>query len=122
MNSHACGVRRALPFLGKPVDVAALVAMADAYQRMLVLLDRHVASIAKVQPCSASVREEGPPAALADGGDPVGDDLPPASGVEDPVRLAKRIKAQTLIARERREVVSDDGLSVTWGLNPRRTT
>ncbi len=57
MNRHACGVRRVLPFLGKPVDVADLVAMADAYRRMLVLLDRHAASIAEVLTNVAGLRE-----------------------------------------------------------------
>jgi hypothetical protein len=45
---HACGVRRVLPFLGKPVAAGLLVAIADAYQRMLVFLDRHARAIADV--------------------------------------------------------------------------
>ncbi len=45
---HACGVRRVLPYLGKPIQVADLVAMAGAYEVTLALLDRHAAAIAKV--------------------------------------------------------------------------
>lgn len=45
---HACGVRRVLPFLGKPVDATALLAMASAYHRTLTLLDRHARPIAEV--------------------------------------------------------------------------
>ncbi len=46
VNRHASGVRRVLPFLGKPVDVGDLVAMLDAYRAMLVFLDRHGEAIA----------------------------------------------------------------------------
>lgn len=35
---HACGVRRVLPFLGKPIDPAVLVAMAGDYLATLDLL------------------------------------------------------------------------------------
>ncbi len=45
---HACGVRRVLPWLGKPVDAGDLVAMAAAYRAMLAFLDRHAAEIAAV--------------------------------------------------------------------------
>lgn len=45
---HACGVRRMLPFLGKPVGAQALLAMASAYDSTLDLLDRHARSIAEV--------------------------------------------------------------------------
>jgi len=48
VNRHACGARRVLPFLGKPVDVGDLVAMVDAYHGMLGLLGRHGARIAAV--------------------------------------------------------------------------
>ncbi len=43
---HACGVRRALPWLGKPVDAGDLVAMAAAYRAMLAFLERHAVAIA----------------------------------------------------------------------------
>lgn len=46
VNRHAAGVRRALPFLGKPVDVVDLVAMLDAYRAMLLFFDRHGDAIA----------------------------------------------------------------------------
>lgn len=46
VNRHASGVRRVLPFLGKPVDVGDLVAMLDAYRAMLLFLDRHGDAIA----------------------------------------------------------------------------
>jgi hypothetical protein len=45
---HACGVRRALPYLGKPLEVAELLAMAGAYRALLAFLDRHAGAIAKV--------------------------------------------------------------------------
>ncbi|MDI1447493.1 hypothetical protein [Polyangium sp. 6x1] len=45
---HAAGVRRALPYLGKPVDPADLVAMASAYLGTLVFLERHARAIADV--------------------------------------------------------------------------
>lgn len=44
---HACGVRRVLPYLGKPIQAEQLVAIASAYREMLALLDRHAAAIAK---------------------------------------------------------------------------
>ncbi|MFZ5893322.1 MAG: hypothetical protein ACOY0T_19840 [Myxococcota bacterium] len=44
---HASGVRRVLPYLGKPVRAEHLLAMASAYCRVLALLDRHASSIAK---------------------------------------------------------------------------
>ena len=37
---HASGVRRVLPYLGKPVDAADLLAMAGAYRSTLAFLDR----------------------------------------------------------------------------------
>jgi hypothetical protein len=45
---HAAGVRRALPYLGKPLDPADLLAMASAYGRTLAFLDRHARAIADV--------------------------------------------------------------------------
>jgi hypothetical protein len=46
VNRHAAGVRRALPFLGKPIDVDDLVAMLDAYRAMLLFFDRHGGDVA----------------------------------------------------------------------------
>ena len=45
---HACGVRRVLPYLGKPVLAADLLAMAGAYCGTLAFLDRHARAIAGV--------------------------------------------------------------------------
>jgi hypothetical protein len=54
---HAAGVRRALPYLGKPVDVADLLAMAGAYKTTLRFLDRHAGAIAKVFASLPGLRE-----------------------------------------------------------------
>ncbi len=48
MCRHACGVRRALPYLGKPVEPADLVAMTSSYQDTLAFLDRNARAIADV--------------------------------------------------------------------------
>lgn len=45
---HASGVRRVLPYLGKPVAAADLLAMAGAYRGTLELLDRHAGALADV--------------------------------------------------------------------------
>lgn len=45
---HACGVRRVLPYLGKPVGAAQVLAMAGAYLATLAFLDRHARAIAGV--------------------------------------------------------------------------
>lgn len=57
VNRHACGVRRVLPFLGKPVDVADLIAMVDAYHGMLGLLERHGERIGEVLTQVPGLRE-----------------------------------------------------------------
>ncbi len=57
ISRHACGVRRALPYLGKPVDAAALVAMAAAYRTTLGLLDRHARALADVFAQLPAVRQ-----------------------------------------------------------------
>jgi hypothetical protein len=54
---HACGVRRVLPFLGKPVDVGDLLAMAGAYRSSLAFLDRHARAIADVLARLPELRE-----------------------------------------------------------------
>jgi hypothetical protein len=45
---HACGVRRVLPYLGKPIGAEHLISMAGAYRGTLALLERHAPSIAEV--------------------------------------------------------------------------
>ena len=45
---HAAGVRRILPFLGKPVDPQHLVAMASSYRKMLAFLERRSQEIASI--------------------------------------------------------------------------
>ena len=45
---HAAGVRRVLPYLGKPISPLDLVEMASAYRTTLRLLDRNAAAIAAV--------------------------------------------------------------------------
>jgi hypothetical protein len=45
---HASGVRRVLPYLGKPIAAAELLAMAGAYRSTLVFLDRRASEIADV--------------------------------------------------------------------------
>jgi hypothetical protein len=45
---HACGVRRVLPYLGKPLRAALLVQVAAAYLRTLDFLDRNASAIAEV--------------------------------------------------------------------------
>jgi hypothetical protein len=54
---HACGVRRVLPHLGKPLEPANLLAMAGAYHQTLALLDRHARAIAKVIASAPGLRE-----------------------------------------------------------------
>ena len=44
---HAAGVRRALPFLGKPLRARELVLMAEAYLALLALLERNATAIAR---------------------------------------------------------------------------
>jgi hypothetical protein len=48
MNRHAAGLRRLLPYLGKPVPGTLVVALASAYRRTLALLDAHAAELAAV--------------------------------------------------------------------------
>ncbi len=45
---HACGVRRVLPYLGKPALASDVLAMAAAYLGTLAFLDRHARKIADV--------------------------------------------------------------------------
>ncbi len=54
---HACGVRRVLPYLGKPIDAADLVAVAGAYRVTLAFLDRHARKIADVFARLPALRE-----------------------------------------------------------------
>lgn len=54
---HASGVRRALPYLGKPVEAADLIAMAGAYRSTLAFLDGHSRAIADVLASEPGLRE-----------------------------------------------------------------
>jgi len=45
---HASGVRRVLPYLGKPIAVADLLTMAAAYRSTLTFLNRHSPEIAAI--------------------------------------------------------------------------
>jgi hypothetical protein len=44
---HAAGVRRVLPYLGKPIAAALLLAMVGAYRQTLAFLERHAAALAE---------------------------------------------------------------------------
>lgn len=57
ISRHASGVRRVLPYLGKPIQAPQLVAMASAYHDLLLLLDRHTSAIAHVFAELPGVRE-----------------------------------------------------------------
>ena len=57
ISRHACGVRRVLPYLGKPVAAGDLLAMASAYLGTLALLDRHARAIADVFAGLPALRE-----------------------------------------------------------------
>jgi hypothetical protein len=45
---HACGARRVLPYLGKPVHAPELLVMASVYRETLDFLDRRAPEIAEV--------------------------------------------------------------------------
>ncbi|HVU00691.1 MAG TPA: hypothetical protein VHE30_03035 [Polyangiaceae bacterium] len=44
---HAAGIRRVLPWLGKPVRAETVLALATAYLEMLAFLDRHATALAE---------------------------------------------------------------------------
>jgi hypothetical protein len=54
---HSAGVRRALPYLGKPLDPGDLLAMASAYLATLSFLARHAGAIGKVLSSLPELRE-----------------------------------------------------------------
>ncbi len=54
---HACGVRRVLPYLGKPIEADDLLAIAAAYRSTLEFLDRHARAIADVLTRLPALRE-----------------------------------------------------------------
>lgn len=54
---HACGARRALPYLGKPVGADDVLAVAAAYRSTLALLDRHSSAISEVLAALPGLRE-----------------------------------------------------------------
>ena len=45
---HAAGVRRVLPYLGKPLDASTLLSILSAYRTTLDLLDRHADELAAI--------------------------------------------------------------------------
>jgi len=54
---HAAGVRRLLPYLGKPVAVDDLLAMATAYRATFGFLERHARGVADVLSHVSGIRE-----------------------------------------------------------------
>jgi hypothetical protein len=54
---HACGVRRVLPFLGKPITGPDLLTLALAYRKTLDLLDRLAPAISQVLTTLPGLRE-----------------------------------------------------------------
>lgn len=54
---HAAGARRALPILGKPLEVDDLLALLGAYHAALSLLDRHRARVVEVIARTPGLRE-----------------------------------------------------------------
>ncbi|MEP7052380.1 MAG: hypothetical protein ABJB12_18580 [Pseudomonadota bacterium] len=54
---HAAGVRRVLPYLGKPIAAPELVEMVSAYRSTLLLLDRNAAALAAVLDSLPELRE-----------------------------------------------------------------
>ena len=54
---HAAGVRRVLPYLGKPLDPEDLVALAAAYRATLAFLDRLAPRLAEVFTALPAFRE-----------------------------------------------------------------
>jgi hypothetical protein len=54
---HACGVRRVLPYLGKPASAADVLAMAGGYLTTLAFLDRHARAVAGVLADLPGLRE-----------------------------------------------------------------
>jgi hypothetical protein len=57
VNRHACGIRRVLPFLGKPMAGAEVLVMAGAYRSTLIFLDRHARTISDVLARVPGMRE-----------------------------------------------------------------
>lgn len=54
---HACGARRVLPYLGKPVGAPELLAMAGAYLATLDLLERNARAVADAIAALPELRE-----------------------------------------------------------------
>jgi hypothetical protein len=55
---HASGVRRVLPYLGKPIAAEDLLALAAAYRSTLELLDRHAQAVADTFASLPNLRDE----------------------------------------------------------------
>ncbi len=79
---HAAGVRRALPWLGKPVDVSLLLEMASAYRATLSFLDRHAAVVTRAFESVRGLRETPIRVCLRGTGDYV---APPPEGLWPPL-------------------------------------
>lgn len=85
LYQHACGIRRVLPFLGKPLPIPDLLAMAAAYHQTLVLLDGHAGEIAATLAGLPELREAPLRVCLRSTGDyvrPGGDLDPPLLAAE----------------------------------------
>jgi hypothetical protein len=54
---HAAGLRRVLPYLGKPIDLAELFALLAAYRAMLAFLERHASAIGKLLSALPALRQ-----------------------------------------------------------------
>jgi hypothetical protein len=54
---HAAGVRRALPYLGKPLSAASLLTLAVEYRRTLSVLDQHAPRIGQLLAGLPGLRE-----------------------------------------------------------------
>lgn len=85
LYQHACGIRRVLPFLGKPVPIATLLTIAAAYCQTLALLDRGAREIAATLSSLPQVQTAPLRVCLRSTGDylhPVDDLQPPALAAE----------------------------------------
>ncbi|HET9956692.1 MAG TPA: hypothetical protein VFQ61_19485 [Polyangiaceae bacterium] len=56
-SRHACGMRRVLPYLGKPIEASALLEILGAYHGTLLFLERHGRDIGKLIAALPGLRE-----------------------------------------------------------------
>lgn len=85
LYQHACGVRRVLPFLGKPLAPPDLLALTLAYHQTLALLDRHADEIAATLAQLPALHEAPLRVCLRS----TGDYLRPANDLEPPLLPAE---------------------------------